>query len=226
MKKLFLVPLFSFSLFVLDARWVVAADPSGPMTECELEWRLNPQASADCAPVAAIPPPAPSGTATGMGARRRIVMAPPTEAEAAAALPQQTAGIEIAPPVPEARPTLPVAPAPTVPRLSGYTLEDVTFDTGSARLKPTALAALTQIGHYLVRKSQIRLSIGGHTDEVGSPLSNQILSEARADAVRRFLVDMGVEAQRLTSQGFGEDRLLPEFDGRDRRQRRVELRPQ
>lgn len=226
MKKLFLVPLFSFPLFVLDIQWAVAADPSGPPTECELDWRFNPQASADCAPEAAPLSPTPPRTVTGMGARRRIVMEPPPEENAVAALPQQTAGIEIAPPVPEPRPTLPREPVPSVARLSGYTLEDVTFDYGSARLKPTAVAALTQIGHYLVKKSHIRLSIGGHTDEDGSPVSNQILSEARADAVRRFLVDLGVEPQRLSSEGFGESRLLPEFDGRDRRQRRVELRPQ
>lgn len=227
MKKLLLVPVFGLSLFGVAPMPVVAADDSVPLTDCELDWRFNSEAPKACGPERANAPSPPPVPVKGMSARRRIVMDTPPQ-ESGASAPEQTAGVQVSASLPEAPPAAPAPPPPpsATLRLSGYTLEDVTFDSGSARLKRTAVASLTRIGEYLMRKNHIRLLIGGHTDEVGSAFENQVLSEERADAVRQFLIDLGVDGQRLTSKGFGESTLLPEFDGRDRRQRRVELLPQ
>jgi outer membrane protein OmpA-like peptidoglycan-associated protein len=52
----------------------------------------------------------------------------------------------------------------------------------------------------------LRIRIGGHTDDVGSDTDNQRLSEARARAVRDYLVAAGISAERLEYSGYGESR--------------------
>lgn len=72
----------------------------------------------------------------------------------------------------------------------------------------------------------LTLLIEGHTDNVGSADSNQTLSEKRAAAVRQYLIDTyGIDAARLTSQGFGASRPAASNDTPEGRQqnRRVEL---
>jgi len=49
------------------------------------------------------------------------------------------------------------------------------------------------------------VKIGGYTDNVGSAASNLALSQERADSVRSQLVSMGVDADRLTAEGYGEE---------------------
>jgi outer membrane protein OmpA-like peptidoglycan-associated protein len=51
-----------------------------------------------------------------------------------------------------------------------------------------------------------RVTIEGHTDDTGSAATNRKLSQARAEAVRDYLVGKGVEASRLEAKGFGPDR--------------------
>ena len=50
-----------------------------------------------------------------------------------------------------------------------------------------------------------KFTIEGHTDSVGSKTTNQKLSDSRANAVRTYLIENGIAADRLTAQGFGED---------------------
>jgi outer membrane protein OmpA-like peptidoglycan-associated protein len=54
------------------------------------------------------------------------------------------------------------------------------------------------------------LTINGHTDNVGKPESNLLLSEKRALAVKNHLIKEGVDAERLTAQGFGDTQPLVE----------------
>jgi outer membrane protein OmpA-like peptidoglycan-associated protein len=53
-----------------------------------------------------------------------------------------------------------------------------------------------------------KFSIEGHTDSVGAAKSNQLLSERRANAVRDYLIANGIAADRLTAQGFGEEKPI------------------
>jgi outer membrane protein OmpA-like peptidoglycan-associated protein len=66
----------------------------------------------------------------------------------------------------------------------------------------------------------------GHTDATGSAAYNQKLSERRADAVRRYLVNGGIGAERIQTEGFGESRPVASNETADGRaqNRRVELR--
>ncbi len=105
-------------------------------------------------------------------------------------------------------------------------LHGVYFDTGSATLLEASDAALESVAALLRDHPDWRVTIEGHTDGIGTDASNQDLSERRAAAVRKALIDrFGVEDGRLTSVGYGEK--LPRetndtLEGRARN-RRVEL---
>jgi outer membrane protein OmpA-like peptidoglycan-associated protein len=83
------------------------------------------------------------------------------------------------------------------------------FDLGEARIKPDFESVFQQIRDALMRKEQWKLRVEGHTDSIGSERDNQELSERRADAVRRELIEhYGIDAGRLTAVGFGESKPL------------------
>ncbi|HEX8466939.1 MAG TPA: OmpA family protein [Allosphingosinicella sp.] len=85
-----------------------------------------------------------------------------------------------------------------------FDLQDVLFETGSARLRPAALERLRPLASYLSANPDVPVRIDGHTDSVGSDSANQLLSERRADAVREALNAMGVEENDFRVAGHGE----------------------
>jgi outer membrane protein OmpA-like peptidoglycan-associated protein len=86
-------------------------------------------------------------------------------------------------------------------------LEKVYFDTGKDTIKPESYPLLDEIVGILAERQDIlRVRIEGHTDERGGASSNQGLSDRRAAAVRRYLEEKGIAAERLVSQGFGESK--------------------
>lgn len=104
--------------------------------------------------------------------------------------------------------------------------QGILFDTGSDRIRPESTPTLKEIGEMLKAHADLTLLIEGHTDNVGSADANQSLSEKRAAAVRQYLIDShGIDAARLTSQGFGASRPAASNDTVEGRQqnRRVEL---
>lgn len=106
------------------------------------------------------------------------------------------------------------------------TAEGVLFDTNSDRLRPESAPVLKEIAAMLAAHPELRLSVEGHTDDVGAPAANLALSEKRAAAVVRHLTTtLGVDAARLTSAGFGATRpVVANGSEADRqRNRRVEL---
>ncbi len=85
-----------------------------------------------------------------------------------------------------------------------FDLQDVLFETGSARLRPAALERLRPLASYLGANPDVPVRIDGHTDSVGSDSANQRLSERRAEAVRAALSAMGVEENEFLVAGHGE----------------------
>lgn len=85
-----------------------------------------------------------------------------------------------------------------------FDLQDVLFETGSARLRPAALERLRPLASYLGANPDVPVRIDGHTDSVGSDSSNQLLSERRAESVRQALGAMGVEENEFVVAGHGE----------------------
>ncbi len=82
--------------------------------------------------------------------------------------------------------------------------EIVFFATGDATLSPEAIATLERAVAAFKKYPLPAVEIGGHTDSIGDPASNQALSEARAAAVRDHLVAAGIAPERLTSIGYGQ----------------------
>jgi outer membrane protein OmpA-like peptidoglycan-associated protein len=104
--------------------------------------------------------------------------------------------------------------------------QGVLFDTGSDRIRPESTPTLKEMGAMLKEHPELKLVIEGHTDDVGAAASNQSLSEKRAQAVRKYLVDTyGVDASRLQAKGFGASKPTTGNDTPEGRQqnRRVEL---
>ncbi len=86
--------------------------------------------------------------------------------------------------------------------LSRGTIE---FSTGKAVLEPGGQRVLDRLAILLKESPETSLEIVGHADAVGTATSNQSLSEARAESVKRYLIDHGVNAERLTARGQGEE---------------------
>jgi outer membrane protein OmpA-like peptidoglycan-associated protein len=85
-----------------------------------------------------------------------------------------------------------------------FTLGDVVFATGKADLKPGAMANFDRLATALSKQTDRHVTIEGHTDSVGSEDSNMSLSQRRADAVKGYLVNRGVDAGRISAVGKGE----------------------
>ena len=85
-----------------------------------------------------------------------------------------------------------------------YVLENVYFDTGKASLKPESYKSLNNLVKVIKANKSLILEIGGHTDNVGSPESNLVLSQKRADSVKRYLVAKGVSPSQVKTKGYGD----------------------
>ena len=116
----------------------------------------------------------------------------------------------------------PFVPTPDKP----IVLEGVNFETNKAVLLEGAGNILNRVAESLIAHPEVKVEVGGHTDADGSESYNMKLSQRRANAVRDYLVKMGVPAAQLTAKGYGEsqpiaDNKTPEGKASNRR---VELK--
>nr|WP_051482072.1 OmpA family protein [Paraburkholderia nodosa] len=107
--------------------------------------------------------------------------------------------------------------------LANRTIE---FETGSATLTPQGRAILDQMAAVLVKMNTRTVAIIGHTDNAGNRTSNIALSQARADAVKGYLVAKGISPQQMSATGVGPDQPIASNDTSDgrARNRRIEFR--
>ena len=105
------------------------------------------------------------------------------------------------------------------------TLGDTLFATGKSEIKSGATANLDRLTAFMNEYPKRTAAIEGYTDSMGSDEMNQSLSERRADAVKRYLIDQGVGSARLTSTGRGESSPVADNESAAGRQqnRRVEV---
>ncbi|MEP6688430.1 MAG: OmpA family protein [Gemmatimonadales bacterium] len=104
-------------------------------------------------------------------------------------------------------------------------LEGVNFQTGKSDITPESQVILDAVASSLVANDEIKVRVGGHTDNTGSAAVNKRLSAARAEAVRQYLISKGVAADRLTAAGYGPSKPVASnktVEGRAQN-RRVEL---
>ena len=84
-----------------------------------------------------------------------------------------------------------------------FVLDNCTFETGKATLQPEAYKVVDELVEYLKRKEDEKIEVGGHTDNVGKPEANMILSTNRANTVRAYLLTKGIAPERVTAKGYG-----------------------
>lgn len=104
-------------------------------------------------------------------------------------------------------------------------LQGIQFETGSNRIRSASRAILGEVITIMNNNPSYKLTIGGHTDSVGSRESNQRLSQKRADAVKFYLVNKGVDNSRVTAIGYGESAPVADnkYSAGRKQNRRVEL---
>jgi OOP family OmpA-OmpF porin len=98
----------------------------------------------------------------------------------------------------------------------------INFEIDKAGIRPESMGTLNMIVRVLKDNPAIKFEIEGHTDNTGGAAHNLALSQQRADAVKKQLVTMGVDAARLTTKGFGDtkplsDNSTPEGKANNRR---------
>ena len=86
--------------------------------------------------------------------------------------------------------------------------KNIFFATGSAKLLAKSNASLNNVVTILNDNLGYKVDIAGHTDNTGKADKNQILSEARANAVKAYFVTKGVDESRLNATGFGPDKPI------------------
>lgn len=86
-----------------------------------------------------------------------------------------------------------------------FNFDQLSFDTGSAKLRPESEATLRNMAAILTNCPTVHMAIAGYTDNVGNAESNLRLSQNRANSVIAELVRMGVPQDRLSVEAFGEN---------------------
>jgi OOP family OmpA-OmpF porin len=98
--------------------------------------------------------------------------------------------------------------------LAGKTIE---FEVSSATLTPRGMKVLDELVPIIQSDKDVKLEIGGHTDNYGDPKFNQLISHARAAAVAQYLASKGVDGRRLVSKGYGESKPIASNKTKDGR---------
>lgn len=105
-----------------------------------------------------------------------------------------------------------------------FDLHDINFATNSYELTNDSKKIIQLFKEFLNENPNIRVELQGHTDNVGNAKENQILSENRAKAVFYYLIENGIESNRLTAKGFGASKPIISNDteyGRSKNRRTV-----
>lgn len=176
---------------------------------------LYPELPRPAAPVAA-PVAAPARAAVAPVVRRRV--APPTVVVRRLVTGRPVAAI--APPPAIAPPLLPALGV--LPQGTVVALPSLYFTQSTADLLPASRPTLNALAQELRQRPVLRLEIAGHTDNIGEANRNLQLSRQRAQVVRRYLVQRGIDSLRLTARGYGgtrpvADNRYPQLRARNRR---------
>jgi outer membrane protein OmpA-like peptidoglycan-associated protein len=101
----------------------------------------------------------------------------------------------------------------------------INFDTGKSIIRDESKPIIDQVVQMLKSNPEMKLGVEGHTDNVGSPVSNKTLSEERARSVVNAIVSQGIAVERLSSAGYGQEKPISDNNTEEGRaiNRRVEL---
>ena len=109
---------------------------------------------------------------------------------------------------------------------SAFATHAIHFDNNKTEIKKESYIFLNELTQWLKSKPSVRIEISGHTDNVGNATANIKLSQARADAVKNYLIAEGIEATRLSAKGYGAGKPIETNTTEEGRaiNRRVEFR--
>jgi outer membrane protein OmpA-like peptidoglycan-associated protein len=85
-----------------------------------------------------------------------------------------------------------------------FSTQDILFDVAKATIKAQSFTTINKIASFMKEYPGISFSIEGHTDSDGDAISNQKLSEARAESIKQALIKFGIRDYRLRAKGWGE----------------------
>jgi outer membrane protein OmpA-like peptidoglycan-associated protein len=85
-------------------------------------------------------------------------------------------------------------------------IQGIQFETAKYIIKPLSFVILDHVAKVLAENPNYRVEVQGHTDTEGKPETNLTLSNNRANAVRDYLITKGIDANRLTANGYGQNR--------------------
>jgi len=136
------------------------------------------------------------------------------------------------PPTPPAptppAPTPPPPPPPPPPKpAEPPVLDTIYFDPAKTNINPAAAKALDRNGMILKENPQLKVEIGGHTDESGNAKANEAISEKRAQSAMKYLQDkFNIPADRMTVKGYGATKPIADNSTQEGRSknRRVEFK--
>jgi outer membrane protein OmpA-like peptidoglycan-associated protein/outer membrane protein assembly factor BamB len=89
-----------------------------------------------------------------------------------------------------------------------FVVENINFEFGKAYLKKESINILDRVVRILKENGGLRITVNGHTDDIGDDAYNQKLSEKRADAVTSYMIKQGISPERVKAKGFGETKPL------------------
>jgi OmpA-OmpF porin, OOP family len=106
-----------------------------------------------------------------------------------------------------------------------FVFDHLNFETGSTQLTPDSAQTVNNLAQVLKAYPNAQVQLSGHTDNTGAADANRSLSLTRADTIKTMLVTQGVPAERISTQGFGQDHPLASNDTEEgrARNRRTEL---
>ncbi len=117
---------------------------------------------------------------------------------------------------------------PLIPIEMGTTVKinNIFFDFDRTTLQKSSFSELDRLIEFLNDNPGIQVEIGGHTDSQGSESYNQQLSQGRAEAVRTYLIDNGIDKTRISAKGYGENQPVTSNETEEGRaaNRRVEFK--
>jgi len=107
-----------------------------------------------------------------------------------------------------------------------FDFDRLLFDTGRATLQPASQEQLTNIAEILKAYPQVKIRIGGYTDNTGDAAANVQLSQQSADKVMEELTRLGIDPARMNAKGFGDENPIADNSTEEGRQknRRISLR--
>jgi len=98
-----------------------------------------------------------------------------------------------------------------IDKTTWFTFDRLTFETGSAKLKTSSMEQVKNIAGILKTYTNVKLKIGGYTDNTGDAAANLKLSQERAEAAKAAIVKEGIDGRRLEAEGYGQEHpICPE----------------